>query len=184
LDFEFTKCGGAREEEWTGPKEVLRQDHVKDESLDRYQQELEAMRWCCLYCRAQGQKFDHMEKSCVGRFEWMRAKKEAYETGKQEGRGWIAQYVACWKCYQPKGICRVADPEHEVSECQFPDMVMPVYYGVFRWVGGEEWFEKHFRRRSKGEEEYMRWLGETGSLGGNECIQANCVAAVAMKEFK
>lgn len=182
--LEFKKCGVAREEEWTGPKEVLRQDHMKDEALDRYQQDLEAMRWCCLYCRAQGRKFDHMAKSCAGRFEWMRAKKEAYERGKQEGRGWIAPYVACWKCYQPQGICRVADPDHGESECQFPDIVIPVCYGVFRWVGGEGWLEKHFKRKFNGEEEYMRWLGETGSLRGNECIQANCVAAVAMEEFQ
>ncbi|KFY14199.1 hypothetical protein V491_06122 [Pseudogymnoascus sp. VKM F-3775] len=37
------KAWGARDEEYTGPKEVLRQDHMKDEALGRYQQGLEAM---------------------------------------------------------------------------------------------------------------------------------------------
>jgi hypothetical protein len=30
---------------------------------------------------------------------------------------------------------------------------------------------------------YMLWLGETASLKGNECIRANCVAAVALEEL-
>ena len=29
----------------------------------------------------------------------------------------------------------------------------------------------------------MLWLGEAASLEGNKCIQANCVAAVALAEF-
>ena len=156
---------------------------MEDEVLDRYQQDLEAMRWCCLYCRAQGRKFDHMAKSCAGRFEWMRAKKEAYERGKQEGRGWIAQYVACWKCYQPQGICRVADPEHEEHECQYPDMVIPLCYGLYRGIGGPMWIELQFGKRFESERGYMIWLGEKGSLGGRPCIEANRVAALALSAF-
>jgi hypothetical protein len=91
--------------------------------------------------------------------------------------------MACWNCYQPQDICRAADPEHEETECRFPDMVMPLCYGVYKQVGGSDWLQKHFRRTFKTELEYMLWLGETASLQGNECIQANCVAALALAEL-
>ena len=29
----------------------------------------------------------------------------------------------------------------------------------------------------------MLWLGETASLSGTQCVQANCVAASALAEF-
>ena len=77
----------------------------------------------------------------------------------------------------------MADPEHEEVECRFPDMVMPLCYGVYHRPGGQEWFRKHFQRTFKTQAEYMLWLGETGSLWGNACIQANCVAAIALAEF-
>jgi hypothetical protein len=71
---------------------------------------------------------------------------------------WIQQYVACWNCYQPQDICRVADPAHEEVECRFPDMVMPLCFGVYRRVGGHDWLRQHFQRAFKTELEYMLWL--------------------------
>jgi hypothetical protein len=92
-------------------------------------------------------------------------------------------YVACWMCYQPQGVCRVADTEHEERLCQYPDVVMPVCYGVYHRVGGTKWLEQHFGRVFRSELEYMLWLGEVGSLEGNLCIQATQVAAQAFSEF-
>ncbi|PVH72190.1 P-loop containing nucleoside triphosphate hydrolase protein [Cadophora sp. DSE1049] len=143
------------EVEFSGPEEVLRQDQVRDQVLDR----------------AAGRSFDHLPSKCSRRFRWIRAKQEAYRTRDREDKEWIGRYVACWQCYQPQDICRVADPEHEETECRFPDMVMPLSYGVYCRPGGED------------ELEYMLWLGETASLGGNECIQGNCVAALALAGF-
>jgi hypothetical protein len=77
----------------------------------------------------------------------------------------------------------VADPEHEETECRFLDMVMPLCYGVYCRPGGQAWLHKHFQCWFKSELEYMLWLGETASLRGTECIQANCVAALALAEF-
>jgi hypothetical protein len=62
-------------------------------------------------------------------------------------------------------------------------MVMPLCYGVWKRPGGSSWLQKHFRRTFQAELEYMLWLGETASLEGNECIQANCVAALALAEL-
>ncbi|PQE16365.1 telomere-associated recQ-like helicase protein [Rutstroemia sp. NJR-2017a BVV2] len=171
------------EMEFTGPAEVLRQDHVRDQVLDRYERDLEIMVGLCLHCRIEGRRFDHPPRKCSRRFHWIRAKQEAYRTRDREGKAWIGRYVACWQCYQPQDICRVADPAHEETECRFPDMVMPLCYGVYCRPGGEAWLQKHFQRSFPGELEYMLWLGETASLGGNECIQANCVAALVLAEL-
>ena len=62
-------------------------------------------------------------------------------------------------------------------------MVMPLCYGVYKRAGGGEWLQKHFRRTFQTELEYMLWLGEAASIGGNDCIQANCVAALALVEL-
>lgn len=169
--------------EFTGPAEVLRQDHVQDQVLDKYERDLEAMVGTCLYCRIEGRRFNHVAGKCSRRFRWIQAKNEAYQTQKSKNKEWIQRYVACWECYQPQDICRVADPEHEESECRFPDMVMPLCYGVYCRPGGQAWLQKHFQRGFGSELEYMIWLGQTASLRGNECIQANCVAALALGEL-
>ena len=172
-----------REIVFTGPAEVLRQDYVQDQVLDCYERDLEVMLGNCLYCRLLGRRFDHAPGICPRRFHWINAKNKAYQTRKRGERDWIQRYVACWKCYQPQDICRVADPEHEETECRFPDMVMPLCYGVYKRVGGSDWLQKHFQRTFETELEYMLWLGETALLGGNECIQGNCVAALALGEL-
>ena len=169
--------------EFTGPAEVLQQDQVRDEVLEGYERDLEVMSGSCLYCCVQGRGFNHSGSKCSRRFEWIRAKTEALEAQKKEGREWIERYKACWKCYQLQEICWVADPEHKESECQFPDMVMGLCYRAYKRTGGEGWLRKHFGVQFSTQVEYMVWLGGRGSLGGNECIQANCVAAVALGEM-
>jgi hypothetical protein len=180
LKFELAVTRGIQ---FTGPDEVLRQDHVQDRVLDSYERDLEVMLGSCLYCRILSRKFDHAPGACSRRFHWIHAKNEAYQTRKREEKEWIQRYVACWNCYQPQDLCRAADPEHEETECRFPDMVMPLCYGVYRRPGGSDWLQKHFRRTFQTELEYMLWLGETASLKGNDCIQANCVAALALAEL-
>jgi hypothetical protein len=168
---------------FTGPDEVLRQDHVRDRVLESYEHDLEIMLGSCLYCRLLGRPFTHAPDTCPRRFDWIRAKNAAYQARKKEGKHWITRYVACWRCYQPQGLCRAADPEHADTVCRFPDLVMPLCYGVYQRPGGRDWLQKHFQRRFQTELAYMLWLGETASLQGNKCIQANCVAASALGEL-
>jgi len=182
LDLRF-ELAVARGMQFTGPDEVLRQDHVQDQALDSYERDLEVMLGSCLYCRPLGRRFNHAPGTCSRRFHWIHAKNEAVQTRKREEKDWIQRYVACWNCYQPQDLCRAADPEHEETACRFPDMVMPLCYGVWKRPGGRDWLQKHFQRRFQGELAYMLWLGETASLEGNECIQANCVAALALAEL-
>ena len=124
---------------FTGPEEVLRQDHVRDQVLDSYKRDLQAIVSSCLYCRVEGCSFEHAACKCSRRFYCINAKNEAYQAQKREGKDWIERHVACWNCYQPQDICKAADPEHEETECRFSDMVMPICYGVYKRVGGPEW---------------------------------------------
>lgn len=169
--------------DYTGPEEVLRQDMVKERALDRYERDFETMVGTCLLCRAQERRFNHAPQACPRRWSWIRAKQAAIEARQKEGRPWIEKFIVCWTCYQPQDICRVADPASEESECRFPDMVMPLCYGVFQRPGQRKWFKQHFKRVFKDEEEYMLWLGGVASLEGYRCIQANVVAALAMAEL-
>jgi hypothetical protein len=91
--------------------------------------------------------------------------------------------MACWNYYQPQDICRAADPEHKKTECRFPDMVMPLCYGVYKRAGGSNWLQKYFQRVFRTDLEYMLWLGKTTSLEGNECIRANYVVVLALAEL-
>jgi hypothetical protein len=84
---------------FTGPEEVLRQDHVRDQVLDSYERDLEIMSGICLYCGVQSRRFNHAPGKCSRRFHWIQAKKEAYQTRKREDKDWIERYVACWECY-------------------------------------------------------------------------------------
>ncbi|RGP78560.1 telomere-associated recq-like helicase [Fusarium longipes] len=98
---------------FTGPAEVLRQAEACDEELGRYEKDLETMRGCCLYCRAEGKPFEHTATACARRFNWIRAKEKALRDCQSKQREWMDRYTVCWKCYQPQEICRSADPEYE-----------------------------------------------------------------------
>jgi hypothetical protein len=90
---------------FTGPEEVLRQDYLQDQALDRYESDLEVMLGICLSCRIQGRRFNYTPQKCSRRFHWIQAKNDAYQARKTEGKEWIQRYVACWNCagYLPCG---------------------------------------------------------------------------------
>lgn len=170
---------------FTGPTEVLRQAKVCDEELGRYEKDLETMRGRCLYCRVEGRPFEHTATACARRFDWIRAKTKALQDCKNRGRDWMDRFAVCWTCFQPQEICRSADPEYEGdTSCQFRDMVIPLCYGAFSRPGRTRWFLKHFNQSFKTCHEYMLWLGNSASLGGSRCANANCVAALLLAEFE
>ena len=176
--------GSEGELAYTGPQEVLEQDYAQAQALEAYERAFELMAGSCLYCRAESRPFDHRASACPRRFHWIRLKQDALRVRQEEGQPWIAPYVACWKCFQPQGVCRVADPEcEEEVECRFPDLVLPLCYGVFCRPGRTRWFQRHFQRTFDSPLDYMLWLGETAELYGTPCIQANRVAAQALAEL-
>ena len=96
----------------------------------------------------------------------------------------MPRYIVCWNCYQPQDICRVADPDHEESECRFPNMVIPICVAAYKRVGGVAWLERHFERTWEDLLAYMIWLGERTDLEGNEWVYGNKVAALILRELE
>ncbi|KAF7880786.1 uncharacterized protein EAF01_000538 [Botrytis porri] len=122
--------------ESTGPREIHTQDFRQDQILDRYEQDLLTFQDSCLYCRIHHRRFDHLSSQCSRRFDWINAKGEALQACQFDERDWMPRYIVCWNCYQPQDICRVADPDHEESECRFPNMVIPICVAAYKRVGG------------------------------------------------
>jgi len=69
-----------------------------------------------------GRPFDHAAIQCAQRFDWIRAKKAVLAACYKQGKRWIAPYMACWQCFQPQTVCRVADPAHEETSCRLTDL--------------------------------------------------------------
>jgi superfamily II DNA or RNA helicase len=168
---------------FSASNEVLQQDFIQDRVLEQYEHDLTIMQGLCLYCRAMSRSFEHSTSSCRQKWDWIRAKQDVLRRCKEEGKEWILEYVVCWTCFQPQSICRVADPQAGEDKCRFPDMVMPLCYGMYVRPGGAAWIERHFGKSFLTVGEYLIWVGKTASLNGTECIQGNCIAAQAFSEF-
>ena len=67
LDLRF-ELAVTREMEFTGPDEVLRQDHIRDQALDGYERDLEVILGSCLYYRMLSRTFSHALGACSRRF--------------------------------------------------------------------------------------------------------------------
>lgn len=170
--------------EYAGPQEVLRQDRVNDDLLARYRMDFKIMQGTCLYCRMLGRDFGHAVGRCSWRWDWINAKKAALKECQRSGKSWMPSLIVCWICYQPQNVCRVADPEVEdETECLFRDMVMPLCYGKFMQSDGKQWVQRNFGRAFETPGKYMIWLGAKATFGGVKCVQANCVAALALSEL-
>lgn len=178
---------------YTGPDEVLRQAMVHSETRARFEADLEVMRTCCLLCRVEGGRpFDHSATTCGRRWPWINAKKKVFQACTKEGKPWMEDYTACFRCYLPQTICSRADTEKEAEdggmesslECRFRDSVLPLCYGAFFRAGPRALIKKHFPRTFANIDDYMRWLGTSATLGDMPCVQAVCVAAILLAELR
>lgn len=182
---------------FTGPAEVRRRALESAEFLESYERGLRALVGQCLYCRACVRPFDHVAGSCTYRWDWINAKKRVLDSvRRQQGRGswscsWIADYLVCFTCYQPQGICRRADPAaaaaaaaSEGARCRYADMVLPLCYGAWVRPDRDQWLSRKFAVSFAGELEYMLWLGTEKSFRGSRLIAANYVAAAFIDEMR
>ncbi|EAQ91762.1 hypothetical protein CHGG_03697 [Chaetomium globosum CBS 148.51] len=190
-DLAKVDIGRAGDMEYTGPGEVLHRARLDDEVLRRFEASLEAMRGCCLLCRVEGGKpFDHGAAACSRRRLWIGAKAKTIRTCADEGKPWMAKFTACFICYLPQTICSRADPGARAEDgdsadtCRFRDMIMPLCYGAFFRAGPRGLIKKHFPRRFRDIDDYMRWLGEPTELGRTPCIQAIRVAEMLLGELQ
>ncbi|OAF54538.1 hypothetical protein VC83_09198 [Pseudogymnoascus destructans] len=151
----------------TGPEEVFRQDHMKDEALSRYEQDLKLMLGLCLYCCTMQRPFVHNVNTCAMGFKWIRAKDDARTKGRH---GWIAPGSATGQI-----------PSTRMTSAN--SLTWSCLCVIFARPGAAGWLKRHFQRGFKDVPQYMAWLGEVASLEGNKCIQANCVAALVLAEF-
>jgi hypothetical protein len=62
-------------------------------------------------------------------------------------------------------------------------MVMPLCYGASFQAWSRALIEKRFSRTFRDIDDYMLWLGTSGTLGGGSCVQAVCVAAALLAEL-
>ena len=183
-----TGLEGAAEVDTTGPVKVLQQAREDEERLARLEQGLKVVQGVCLLCCIKGKEaIEHRAYTCSQRHSWIKAKDKILKECKARNKGWIEDYVACFKCYMPQEICRQPDPEARASGvagdgCQYKDMIIPLCYGAFFSMGPRSLIKKHFLQAFKGLDEYMLWLGETTQIGDVSCIQAILVVEMLLKE--
>ena len=150
--------------------------------LSRYQEDLLAVRGTCLLCRALGDAWDHTFSLCWRRSEFFEARNRA--KNHREAGPWIAPYHACYWCYNPQAVCQRADPGSTHQSCPYPDIVMPLCYGIFCGGLAGEWLEQQVQRGFTDVNEFLRWCGQPTRFGGCKAIQGVKVAAAALVLFE
>lgn len=164
----------------TGSAIIQRKHHVMHLELSRYREDLLAIEGTCILCRMLEEPWDHEFTTCFHRFNVFRARDRA----KQQCHGaWIAEFHACYWCYNPQFVCQRADPKSRHQSCKYADIVIPLCFGVFHREDSEQWFVKHFHQKFKDETEFLVWCGQATSFGGGKAIWAVRVAAAALLQL-
>ncbi len=167
---------------FTGARMIPKAQQKEHSDLARYREDLMAVRRTCLLCRAIGDRWDHDFSSCSRKHEVLHERKEARCRFDAKGGQWLQPYTACFWCLNPQSVCHRANAEanHQEGKCEERDTVLPLCYGTFCSVGGENWLYEIFGRRFTGIEGFFDWLGEECRFSGGKAIQAVRVAAEAL----
>jgi superfamily II DNA helicase RecQ len=168
----------------TGEAEMLRKRREAYLELSEYEEDLIAAAGTCMLCRAAGEAWDHRFGLCQRRHEVFRARDRAKNAYRRRRRKWIQAYMACFWCYNPQAICQRADQEQEQAECRFSDIVLPLCYGIFQGVGSTKWLLERFGKDFEDIDDYMIWLGDSTTFGGEKAINAVKVAGTALRIFR
>jgi hypothetical protein len=161
----------------------LYRTHVRDDAvnLQRFRERLIALKGVCILCRvhpsstARGSA-QHTMTQCPNplRFRFFDSKKMAQQEGGHNHRGWIVDYAACFRCFNPQAVCL-----HAVTKepCEFPDLILPACFAAYH--------REHLRdvvlpelagREFADEAAYMLWLGEKRMVYGTEGSNAMYIA--------
>ncbi|KAK3063160.1 hypothetical protein LTS18_002588, partial [Coniosporium uncinatum] len=169
------EAGSEVETEERGIGNRLLTEHTRQSAtdLDRFIQGLELLRGSCVICRFVGkvskQEAEHTLDQCKSTTKWrfIGAKRRAQEQGREQKRGWLARFGACYRCGNIQAVCQ----EQGQGECRYKDIVMPLSWLVqYR----KEWIGRVFKgleaglRASRDEDKYMLWLGEEATLFGEQ----------------
>lgn len=148
-----------------------------------YRDHIVAMRGICAFCRVRNEAWDYKFSRCAQRHQVFQLRAEARRRLEARGRTWLRQFSACFWCLNPQAMCsRVgSEDDRNKSQCNFPNVVLPLCYGVYSSPDGPTWVKEHFERTFNTVDEYIEWLGEETEFGGVKAVQAVRVTAEALR---
>lgn len=125
--------------------DIVAKDRLEQHTeLTQYQEVLPSMRGLCALCRAKNDAWDHAFTDCSRRHQVLQARRNTRRRFEASGRSWLKPFSACFWCLNPQSICHRAGSrsEQEAQRCEFPDVVLPLCYGVFISLQGPLWIEE------------------------------------------
>lgn len=151
----------------TGLAVMLRRYKTLQEVEDVYREHVEGLRRQCVICRVRGvEAWQHSFTACpqASKWKYIEVKREVL---RQTGGRWVVErYTACYRCFQPQGLCLW----HETGKCDYEDMVMQTVFACYQDDRLHGWLESEFKRNWADISECLRWAGETAKLGKWKCI--------------
>jgi Orsellinic acid/F9775 biosynthesis cluster protein D/Helicase conserved C-terminal domain len=165
----------------TGAAIIQRKAREAHFELSRYQEDLLAVQGTCLLCRASGEAWDHSFSTCARRHEFFQVKSAVVQSCPGP---WIAPFAACYWCYNPQSVCHRADRSNGTPHCRYPDLVMPLCYGIYRGSNSSEWLYEQFGKHFSDAAGFLRWTGQPTQFGGGKAIWGVRVAAAALVQFE
>lgn len=164
--------------------DIVTKDRLRQYTeLAQYREHLAAMRGLCSLCRARDEAWDHAFPKCAQRHQVFQVRAETRRRLEARGKTWLKSFTACFWCLNPQSVCHRAGSggDQDSRRCEFPDIVLPLCYGVYGSLQGPAWVEERFERRFDTLEEYTEWLGDETEFGGEKATQAVRVAAEALR---
>jgi hypothetical protein len=163
----------------TGPVMLLRARMHDQQGWDQYLRGLEGLRGQCIMCRLAGREWRHPLTACKHPDKWVfiNGKRELLAQG---GSRWITPYSACYRCYQPQGVCEVGGGG---GRCEYPDVVMPGMVALWLGVGHQQWLLEAWQVRFESVTECLRWAGQRDQMGDEVCVRGVRVMAAAIQKL-
>ena len=163
-----------------GPVMLLRARMHHQQGWDQYLQGLEGMRGQCVMCRLAGREWRHTLTACKHPDKWafIHGKRELLQ---QRGGRWISPYSACYRCYQPQGVCESAEGQ---GSCQYPDVVMPGMVALWLGIAHQRWLHEVWQVKFDSVVECLRWAGQRDQMGEEICVRGVRVMAQILPKLR
>ena len=152
---------------------LLRGRMQDQQAWERYVQGLKGLQGQCIMCRLAGRDWRHALNSCKSEDKWVyiHGKKELLQ---QRGPRWITPYSACYRCFQPQGVCEVGAGK---GSCEYPDVVMPGMVALWLGVAHQKRLLERWQVSFNNATECLRWAGQRDHIGEEVCVRGVRVMA-------
>lgn len=97
---------------------------------------------------------------------------------------WIPAYHACFWCYNPQSVCGRPDRKRGLSACEYPDIVLPLCFGIYKRGQGAAWLKRQAGREFRDEVDFIRWCGTGTTFGRGKAIWGVRLGAAALLELE